>query len=135
MVDKETFLSSDSVNMEATKRFLIDYGFPTKKEWAKNLIFGVVHHYCAESFFSKSDFDFFSDKILKMVDLEVVSIETYCYFVDKYSVFNGKSQIYGTYSEMEGLVGVEEKDYPTINENRKKIGYHLTIEDQIKYRL
>lgn len=135
MVDKRTFISSDSVNLQATKKFLIEYGFPTKKEWCKNLMFGVIHHYCAEVFFTKDDFVFFQQKMKEMVDLSVLSIESYCYFVDKFSVFNGEKQVYGTYYELEGLVGVNPSNYKEINRERNKIGYMLTIEDQLKYNL
>lgn len=135
MVDKETFISSDSMNMQATRRFLLDYGFPTKKEWCKNLMFGVIHHYCVESFFTENDFHFFQKKMEEMVKRKILSIESYCYFVDKYSVFNGEKQVYGTYSEMEGVVGLEPVDYKKINAERKKVGYMLTIEEQLKYGL
>jgi hypothetical protein len=134
-VDTETFINSDSMNMIATKKFLSEYGFPTKKEWCKNLMFGVIHHYCAESFFTENDFDFFRQKMEEMVELRILSIKSYCYFVDKYSVFNGKKQVYGTYSEMEGLVGIVSGDYKKINDERVKVGYLLTIEDQLKYGL
>lgn len=50
-------------------------------------------------------------------------------------MFHGKSQVYGTYIEFEGLVGITEKQFEEINRNRNHIGLMLKIEDQLKFNL
>lgn len=133
-VDKETFLRSDSLNLIA----IIDYlssNTPKFKKTTKDIFFGVIHHYCAEDFFSIEHYNFFKRKITELVNIGLLDIFDYCYFVDKYRIFHGEIQKYGTYSEMEGLSGVSIENYSKINFERWKIGFYLKIEDQIKYHL
>lgn len=133
-VDQETFLRSDSLNMIA----IIDYlsnNTPKFKKTTSDILFGVIHHYCAENFFSVQHYNFFDLKMTELVNKGVLDIFDYCYFIDKYRVFHDEIQQYGTYSEMEGLSGITTENYRKINLNRKKIGFHLKIEDQIKYRI
>lgn len=133
-VDQETFLRSDSLNMIA----IIDYlsnNTPKFKKTTSDILFGVIHHYCAENFFSVQHYNFFESKMTELVNTGVLDIFDYCYFVDKYSVFHGEIQKYGTYSEMDGLSGISIENYSEINSERRKIGFHLKIEDQLKYRI
>lgn len=133
-VDQETFLRSDSLNMIA----IIDYlssNTPKFKKTTSDILFGVIHHYCAENFFSLQHYNFFESKMTELVNIGVLDIFDYCYFIDKYRVFHGEIQKYGTYSEMDGLSGISIENYHKINSERRKIGFHLKIEDQIKYHL
>lgn len=133
-VDSKTFLRVDSLNMVRIKTFLENNKMMITK-FAEDMLFGVIHHYCGENFFSEEDFSFFEKKILDLVHRGVIDVYLYCYYIDKYNVFHGKSQVYGTYIEFEGLVGITEKQFEEINRNRNHIGLMLKIEDQLKFNL
>lgn len=133
-VDKETFLRADSVNLSSIRDFLVNNELEFDQN-INNIFFGVIHHYCAEHFFTADDFNFFDKQLKKYVNKGLIDIKDYCYFIDKYLIFNGKRQMYGTYSEMEGVVGVSSDMYEKFNRNRFEIGYLITIEDQIKYQI
>jgi hypothetical protein len=133
-VDNETFLRTDSLNMIA----IIDYlnnNSPRFRKTTSDILFGVIHHYCTESFFSEKNYEFFNSKMLELIHEGLMDVSDYCYFIDKYRVFHGKLQKYGTYKEMEGLAGITSDEFEKINIERWKVGYRLKIEDQIKYNL
>lgn len=131
-VDSETFLTADSLNMERIKEYMRSNNL-TYPQFANDMLFGVVHHYCGERFFTSVDFEFFKDKLFELAKNNVIDISVFCYFVDKYMVFHGQKQIYGTYEEFEGIAGVTQDDYNDMNVRRIEVGYHLTVENQIKY--